>query len=399
MISGFIEMIIRAGRKMNEKTGNDQQPLLLIVEDEAPIRMGLSAAMTRLGYRVIAAENGSDAILKASENHPDLIISDIKMPVLDGIELKKRLGADPALAAVPLIYLSARSAVEDRVNGIRFGADDYVTKPFDVGELAARVEAVLRRARGERKLGFDLARQIDREEMERLRRELMQNFHHEVRTPLNNVMMFLEIVATQKFETVEEQKEFIRIARASGDRLESLISDIIFLTDLDQGVTNNVRQAFNPESHVLPSLKRRLMRYEGKSLNFVPIISTSGTIKAPRHEFAHAIQHLVDNAFKFSPKDGTVILKIVPGERGGAVVVVEDQGVGIPASLREQVFERYYQISQGPAREYQGLGLGLTIARAVFRSLGGDVTILESARGCCIQGTLPDVSVDDAAHG
>ena len=384
---------------MNEKPTNSQQPLLLIVEDEAPLRMGLSAAMTRLGYRVIAAENGSDALLKAGENHPDLIISDIKMPVLDGIELKKRLSADPALAATPLIYLSARTAVEERITGIRGGADDYVTKPFDVEELAVRVEAVLRRARGERKLGFDLARQLDREEMEKLRRELMQNFHHEIRTPLNNVMMFLEIVATQKFETIEEQKEFIRIARTSGDRLESLISDIVFLTDLDQGVVNNVRQPFKPETHLLPTLKRRLIRYEAKSLNFVPAISTSGTIKAPRHEFAHAIQHLVDNAFKFSPKDGTVILKIAPCPRGGATITIEDQGPGVPAALREQVFERYYQISQGPAREYQGLGLGLTIARAVFRSLGGDVTILDSAQGCCVQAVLPEISAGDAAYG
>ncbi len=378
---------------------NDQQPLLLIVEDEAPIRMGLSAAMTRLGYRVIAAENGSDALLKAGENHPDLIISDIRMPVLDGIQLKERLNADPALAGTPLIYLSARAAVEDRVTGIRSGADDYVAKPFDVEELAARVEAVLRRAQGERKLGFELARRIDREDIEKLRRELMQNFHHEIRTPLNNVMMFLEIVATQKFNTVEEQKEFIRIARSSGDRLESLISDIIFLTDFDQGIFNNVRQAINLETHIIHPLKRRLTRYDTKSLNFVPIVSTAGTIKAPRHEFVHAIQHLADNAFKFSPQDGTVIIKVTPSKRGGGTITVEDQGSGIPAALREKVFERYYQISQGPSREYQGLGLGLTIARAIFRSLGGEVTILESAQGCCVQAVLPDVPLDDVKHG
>jgi signal transduction histidine kinase len=68
-------------------------------------------------------------------------------------------------------------------------------------------------------------------------------------------------------------------------------------------------------------------------------------------------------------------------------------------ALREKVFDRYYQISQGATREHQGLGLGLTIARAVFRSLGGDVTILDSAQGCCIQATLPDLSEDDIAYG
>ena len=381
---------------MNIDSGKDLNTVLLIVEDEAAIRMGLSAAMSRKGYRVITAENGSDAILKAEDNHPDLIISDIMMPVLDGFEMKKKLNADPVLAPIPLIYLTARSTVDDRVLGIRGGADDYVTKPFDVEELSARVEAVLRRVRVEHKRED---KRFDQNDLEKLRRELMQNFHHELRTPLNNVMMFLEIVATQKFDTLEEQQEFIRIARSSGDRLESLVSDIILLTDLDQGTVNNVRQTINTDLHILHPIKRRLGRYEDSSLNFLPIFSITNEIRAPRQEFTRAILHLVDNAFKFSPKDGTVFLKITSGKNGGAMITIEDQGEGVPVMLREKVFERYYQISQGPTRAHQGLGLGLTIARAIFRSVGGDVKIIDSAQGCCVQAFLPDLSADDVAYG
>ena len=384
---------------MNFESGSDLKTIILIVEDEAAIRMGLSAAMTRQGYRVVTAENGNDAIQKAGEYHPDLIISDVLMPVLDGFEMKKQLSTDPDLASIPLIYLTARTAVEDRVTGIRGGADDYVTKPFDVEELAARVEAVLRRVRNERKRGHEQAREFDEDDLEKLRRELMQNFHHEIRTPLNNVMMFLEIVATHKFESLEEQKEFVRIARSSGDRLESLITDIILLTDLDQGSINNIRQPINPEIHILQPIRRRITRYDSKVIHFVPILSVSNDIKAPRQELPRAILHLVDNALKFSPDDGTVILKITSGENGGATIIIEDQGLGIPLALREKVFERYYQISQGATREYQGLGLGLTLARSIFRSLGGDVKILDSAQGCCVRATLPDLSADDITYG
>lgn len=384
---------------MNLESGKDLRTIILIVEDEAAIRMGLSAAMTRQGYRVITAENGIDAIQKVGEYHPDLIISDILMPVLDGFEMKKKLSTDPVLASIPLIYLTARTAVEDRVTGIRGGADDYVTKPFDVQELSARVEAVLRRVRRERKQGQAEAREFGQEDLEKLRRELIQNFHHEIRTPLNNVMMFLEIVATHKFESLEEQKEFIRIARSSGERLESLITDIILLTDLDQGSINNVRQPINPELHILQPIRRRIARYDTKTIHFVPVLSISNAIRAPRQEIPRAILHLVDNALKFSPEDGTVILKITSGNNGGATITIEDQGPGIPMDLREKVFERYFQISQGATREYQGLGLGLTIARALFRSLGGDVKILDSAQGCCVQATLPDISTEDVTYG
>ena len=384
---------------MNIETGKDLSTTILIVEDEVAIRMGLSAAMSRHGYRVITAENGNDALLKAEEHHPDLIISDILMPVLDGFEMKKKMCDDPALASIPLIYLTARTAVEDRIVGIRGGADDYVTKPFDVEELSARVEAVLRRVRRERERGHEQAREYDQEDLEKLRRELMQNFHHEIRTPLNNVLMFLEIVATHKFESLEEQKDFVRIARSSGDRLDSLISDIILLTDLDHGAINNIRQPINVDVQILEPIRRRLMRYENKKLHFVPILSITHEIKAPRNEFPRAVLHLVDNAFKLSPPEGTVILKMTSGVNGGVTLAIEDQGPGIPVALHEKVFERYYQVSQGSVREHQGLGLGLTLARAVFRSLNGDVKVIDSAQGCCVQAVLPDVSLDDLTYG
>ncbi|NWF63807.1 MAG: hybrid sensor histidine kinase/response regulator [Chloroflexi bacterium] len=385
---------------MNVEPGKDLKTILLIVEDEASIRMGLSAAMSRRGYRVITAENGRDAIYKAEENHPDLIISDVMMPVVDGFEMKKLLNANPALASIPLIYLTARTTLADRLTGIRGGGDDYIVKPFEVEELAARVEAVLRRTHAERIRRHKQPGEFGQDDLEKLRRELMQNFHHELRTPLNNVMMFLEIVATHKFDKPEDQQEFIRIARSSGERLESLVSDIILLTDLDQGVINTMRQPINPDIHILQPIQRRLARYEEKSLKFVPLFSLEHEIKAPRHEFARAVLHLVDNAFKFSPKDGTVILKINSMGNGGAIIIIEDTGNGIPVALREKVFERYYQISQGATRAYEGLGLGLAIARSVFRMAGGDVKILDSAKGCCVQATLPEPGDGDVTpHG
>jgi len=376
----------------------EKKNTILVVDDEPSIRLGLAATIRRYGYEVITAVNGDDGFLKARQSLPDLIVSDVMMPDLNGFEMKQQMSADPLLAPIPFIFLTARTGNEDRVAGIRNGADDYVTKPFVTEELMVRIEAVLRRVQTEQERGREQAKQAAQDEMEKLRREVFQNFSHELRTPLGNVMMSLDVVVNNKFTSQEEQSEFLRIAYSSADRLESLVADIILLSDIDQKNLNLMRQTIDVEHHILVPVKRRLARYQAKGLNFVQDIDLGGTIKAPRREFAQSLVHLVDNAFKFSPQRGAVKLTVKPAENGGAVITVQDEGMGIPADLREKVFERFYQVSQGDEREFQGLGVGLTIARAVFSGLGGDVKILDSESGCYILATLPDLRLEDVSY-
>ena len=372
---------------------------ILIIDDEPSIRMGLAATIGRHGYSVITAMNGDDGFLKARQSLPDLIVSDVMMPDLNGFEMKKQMSVDPALASIPFIFLTARTATQDRVAGMRDGADDYVTKPFVTEELVARIEAVLRRVKTEQERGREQIKQATQDEVEKLRKEVLQNFSHELRTPMGNVMMSLDVVVNNKFKTPEEQNEFIRIAHSSADRLETLVADMILLSDIDQHNLNLIRQTIDMEHHILAPIKRRLRRYEAKGLNFIHDINLSGVIKAPRREFAQSMVHLADNAFKFSPERGMVKLTIKPSGNGGAVITVQDEGLGIPVDLREKVFERFYQVSQGDGRAFQGLGDGLTIARAVFSGLGGEVKILESAQGCYVMATLPDLRSGDVAYG
>jgi two-component system sensor histidine kinase/response regulator len=372
---------------------------ILVVDDEPSIRMGLAATLGRNGYSVVVAVNGDDGFLKAKQACPDLIISDVMMPDMNGFDMKRQINEDPQLAHIPFIFLTARTANEDRVTGIRSGGDDYVTKPFVTDELLARIEAILRRVSREQERGREQAKQSAQDEMEKLRKEVLQNFNHELRTPLGNVMMSLDMVVNNKFSTSEEQGEFIRIAHSSADRLESLLADIILLSDIDQNRLNPMRQTIDMDNHVLAPIKKRLARYESKNLHFVHDLKLTGEIKAPRREFTQSVVHLMDNAFRFSPNNGRVGLVVRSGENGSATIIVQDEGPGIPVELREKVFERFYQISQGDAREYQGLGVGLTIARAVFSNLGGEVKVAHSEKGCCIEADLPDLRPEDTFYG
>ena len=377
----------------------DRVPFILVIDDEPALRLGLVVAIKRHGYGAIAAEDGSVGLQKARELLPDLIISDVMMPPPDGFELKRILGSDPKLASVPFIFLTARSGTHDRISGIKDGADDYISKPFDTEELLARIDALLRRINTERERGRDQAMETARQDMEKLRSEVLQNFHHELRTPLMNIITPLELAVNDKFSEPEMQSNFIRMALSNADKLESLVTDIIILSNVDLGNSNTVRQSIDINDHILKPIQKRLERYKSKEINFTYRIREGGDIKAPRKEFIQSVLHLVDNAFKFSPQNGKVNIDIQPGANWGAQIAVSDEGPGIPVEHREKVFEKFYQISQGDTREYDGLGVGLTLARATFRGLGGDVIIADTPKGCLILAELPDIRPEDTVYG
>jgi two-component system, OmpR family, response regulator len=122
---------------------------LLVVEDDPTLRELLAASLRFAGFAVSATSSGAEALRLAASQPPDLVVLDVMLPDLDGFEVLRRLrgGASPG-REVPVLFLTARSAGEDKVTGLTSGGDDYVTKPFQLEELIARVRAILRRTAG-----------------------------------------------------------------------------------------------------------------------------------------------------------------------------------------------------------------------------------------------------------
>ena len=224
---------------------------ILIIDDEPALRMGLAAKIKRQGYDVVTANDGRQGLQVAQSVLPDLILSDVMMPPPNGFELRRLMSQDPLLASIPFIFLTARNGVDDRVTGIRDGADDYISKPFEVDELLARIEAVLRRVKVEQARGRDEAWEHANQNMEALKQEILKNFHHEMRTPLANIIMPLEMFINNRFDNPEEQSQFIRSALKNVDRLESLVTDFIMLTNIDHGDLNKFRQSIDVNNHIL----------------------------------------------------------------------------------------------------------------------------------------------------
>jgi len=121
-------------------------PCIFVVEDNRDLAWALAESLSLVGYRVLTAGNGLKALHHMRRQTPDLVISDVNMPVMDGFSLARHLRADPLLADVPILFLTVHSDFSAKIEGFRSGADDYMVKPFDLLELQARVEAILRRS-------------------------------------------------------------------------------------------------------------------------------------------------------------------------------------------------------------------------------------------------------------
>lgn len=131
---------------MTERTEENRQHRLLVIEDEPSIRTLLEATLSLTGYHVRSTDTGLAALAEAARLRPDLILLDIMLPDLDGYEVTRRLRKAGNL--VPVLLLTARTGVDDRIQGLSIGADDYVTKPFNIEEVLLRIQAILRRTLG-----------------------------------------------------------------------------------------------------------------------------------------------------------------------------------------------------------------------------------------------------------
>ena len=363
---------------------------ILVIDDDLPMLLGLRALLERSGYNVISSENSVAGIKLAKAALPDLIVCDIMMPMMDGYKVRQEISQHPLTSNIPFLFLSARASQTDKLRGFDGDVDDYVTKPFDPRELVARIAAVFRRQEKDK---LEAMHEVNHQ-IERIQNEISHNISHELRTPLTQILMSLELILREKYDNPEELKWFVEIALSQSQRLNGLIDDLIFLSGIDMGRTPCLRQVVDITYDFLTPISTRQELYKEKNIQVNINIDNEALIHAPRHEFRQAISHLVDNSLKFSPPMTSILVDLAANGLGGCIFTVTDYGPGIPAESRDKVFERYFQISQGDTRLYGGLGVGLTIAQTIAQCLGGDVVILPSESGCRVQMSIPPAPAD-----
>ena len=363
---------------------------ILVVDDDRSIVKVLCSYLEQSGYQTLSAYDGEMALHQLRRERPDLVILDLMMPKRDGWEVTQMVRGDKTLASTPIIMLTARVEDTDKIVGLELGADDYITKPFDHRELLARISAIFNRYH---KGQEDMRRKMD-DQISQFQKEISHNVSHELRTPLAQILLALDMVLRDKYDSPEDLRQFMEIALSQSRKLNGIIDDLIFISNYDRGEVSTLRQKINIELDFSEVIQTVRLQYADKNLKTKVNIAPDVIIHAPRREFRQAVYHLVDNAAKFSLPLTNILIDLNCNGAGGFILTITDYGIGIPPEFTEEVFKRYFQISQGDRRAYSGLGVGLTISRIFSQSLGGDTMLLPSTHGCRIRMIVPPCKLD-----
>ncbi len=210
------------------------KPLIMVVEDDFALLQGIRELLELTNYKVVPASNGVEALELLNRFRPDLIVSDIMMPEMDGYEFHNKVRERVELLTIPFIFLTARGEKVDIRRGKSLGADDYITKPFDDEDLLVAIEAKLAR--------WQSLREQQDEEISDLKHKILLTLSHEFRTPLTYIINYAEILDMGDEDlTSEDFSEFMQGIRRGAVRLNTLVEDFLALVELQTG---EARQAY-----------------------------------------------------------------------------------------------------------------------------------------------------------
>ena len=378
---------------------------ILVVEDEAGTRATLSAILEDAGYEVTGLEKGAEARKMIRSHSFNVIITDIRLPDVGGLEileLAKEINPD-----VAVIMMTGYASIETAVNAVNEGAYAYFVKPINPDEIKTTITNALKQQRlslenkrlveslqRSNKLLFEANEELKR--ATQLKSEFLANMSHELRTPLNVIIGFSELMVDKVPGKInEEQRQCLSDILDSSHRLLNLVNEVLDLSKVESG-----KMEFKLENvaltEVIESLTRTMLPVLAPRKQSLDIEIEEGlpAVHVDEGRLEQVLLNLATNSSKFTPDGGKLKIEAVRNGDWCQVSVI-DNGIGIKEEDQERIFEPFCWLDNPLTKEKSGTGLGLALVETIVEKYGGQIWVeSEYGKGSRFTFTLPLATTD-----
>ncbi|MEI8112488.1 MAG: hybrid sensor histidine kinase/response regulator [Bacteroidia bacterium] len=364
----------------NENRADQNIPNILIVDDVPDNLKVLSGILKENGYKIRPVLNGQLALEVAENEKPDLILLDIMMPGMDGYEVCRQLKLNPKLKDIPVIFISALNDTKDIINAFKSGGVDYITKPFQAEEVSARVATHLKIIRQTNEL----------KKLNATKDKFFSIIAHDLRGPIGSMMQIADFVAEKGnvdedtlYSFLESQKE---LTKNTFQLLENL---------LNWARSNTNQIEYFPEmldANTIINSSVDHVKHQVKSKNLTVSVNCPDPVQvyADENMFRAVIRNLLSNAVKYTPKGGAISIQISPAENNSLVISVQDNGIGIPQKIVENLFRIDINTNRRGTEGESSNGLGLLLCKEFTEKNGGKIRVeSEVGKGSVFSFTVP----------
>ncbi len=368
-----------SGTSRLSQEANGSRPRVLWADDNSDMREYVRRLLADR-YEVTAVSDGATAVAAAFATQPDLVLSDVMMPGLDGFGVLRQLRADGRTKTIPVILLSARAGEESSVEGLEAGADDYLVKPFSARELLARVRTHLELARLRRQWALEL--EAANQQLE----AFSYSVSHDLRAPVRGIAGFAQMLARAcKDKLDSEGQRWLGIIESEAQRMGQLIDGLLDLSRLGRQPLkstpiNMTALAQTVVDELTAGLPERKLQFDLK-----PLLPAQGDPILLRQVFVN----LLSNAIKFTRHNAAARIEIGMQSTGTeSEYYVKDNGAGFDVKYAHKLFGVFQRLHL--AEDFEGTGIGLSIVQRIIQRHGGRIWAEgEVNKGATFRFTLP----------
>lgn len=341
---------------------------VMIVDDHPQNVALLEDVLGHMCLSSLSVSQGAQVLELARREQPDLILLDIMMPSLNGYQVLEQLKADPDTVDIPVIFVSSLKDTDSIVTGLNKGGHDYITKPFQVEEVQARVSATLRA----KFLQDALRRQVA--EVERTRQDMEEFIYiasHDLQAPLRKIQQFTDFMRRPEVPGAGEKLDFINSIERNAREMEILLRALLQLSRVGR---RGERQA----GVSLTDLACEAVKEQQEAIDSLSAIVEVGDlpcISADSRQMQTVFAELLKNALKFHSPDRTPVIRIQSEalESGRHRITVTDNGIGFEQTHAELIFKPLQRLHG--VGKYSGSGIGLAIVKRIIEAHGGVITV------------------------